>query len=132
MCLLDTISMEVFVSTASPISLQNLVGQSSANVLIENQKDLNGSRKHWLLERSKFLFNHFGHEFEEAASVLIGFHGGDAVNVRAVLHSLGSFGRLFFHAVMRQDVDQSQKVDLTSRSICNLKELLILSNTPLQ
>ena len=66
------------------------------------------------------LFDDFGHELEETTSVLLGFNGRNAVHVRSILDRFGCFGRLLLDAVVREDVDQCQEVDLSPRTVCEL------------
>ena len=52
---------------------------------------------------------------EEPGRVLIRLHRGDAVDGAAVLDRLGHLGRLLLDAVVREDVDQREEVDLALR-----------------
>lgn len=57
------------------------------------------------------LLDGLAHKIDEPLGVLVRIAGADPIDVRPVLDSFGSLGRLLFHAVVRQYVDDGHKVD---------------------
>lgn len=56
--------------------------------------------------RMGLLFNYFIHELQETATILVGFYGRNAVDVRAVLDCLCSLCSLFLDTVMGENINQ--------------------------
>ena len=60
-----------------------------------------------------FSFDGVGNEIEKSCGVLLRVDRRNSVHARAVLDGLGHLGRLLLDPVVRQDVHQSQEVDLS-------------------
>ena len=60
-----------------------------------------------------FSFDGVGNEIEKSCGVLLRIDRRNSVHARAVLDGLSHLGRLLLDAVVRQDVHQSQEVDLS-------------------
>lgn len=67
----------------------------------------------------KVLFYGFAEELDEPLAVLIRVAGRNPVYVRAIFDSFGSFGSLFFDAVVGEHVYDGQKVYFLDGSVCN-------------